>query len=177
MPIPRITEVLDRLQGAKYFTTLDVAWGYWHIEMDPDSIDKTAFVTNEGHYEWLVMPFGLKNAPATFQRIIQRILGKLLYNGVINYLDDFIIYSESFESHLRLINEVLGLLEAHNIKLKLSKCTFAKTQVIYLGHSISHNEVRPSPEKIAALKSYPIPDTLRSQAISRISSVLSTIYS
>ena len=161
MPIPRITEVLDRLQGAKYFTTLDVAWGYWHIEMDPDSIDKTAFVTNEGHYEWLVMPFGLKNAPATFQRIIQRILGKLLYNGVINYLDDFIIYSESFESHLRLINEVLGLLEAHNIKLKLSKCTFAKTQVIYLGHSISHNEVRPSPEKIAALKSYPIPDTLR----------------
>ena len=88
MPLPRIDEVIDRLSNARFFTTLDVAWGYWHIAMDPASVAKTAFVTHEGHYEWLVMPFGLKNAPATFQKAIQAILGPILYKGAINYLDD-----------------------------------------------------------------------------------------
>lgn len=161
MPLPLIQEVVDRLRGARYFSTLDIAWGYWHIAMDPDSITKTAFVTNEGHYEWLVMPFGLKNAPATFQRIVQQILGTLLYNGVINYLDDFIIYSDSFESHMALLDQVLAKLKSHHIKLKLSKCKFAKTEVEYLGHIIKHNRVEPSPSKIAAIKSFPIPSNLR----------------
>jgi len=161
MPMPRITEVLDRLQGARYFTTLDVAWGYWHIEMDPDSIEKTAFVTNEGHYEWLVMPFGLKNAGATFQRIIQQILGKHLYNGVINYLDDFIIYSQTYTEHIQRIDQILRLLTDHNIKLKRSKCHFAQSEVTYLGHVVSHNSVKPSAEKIAAVTQFPVPDTLR----------------
>ena len=161
MPMPRIHEVLDRLSGATIFTTLDVAWGYWHIEMSPESIEKTAFVTNEGHYEWLVMPFGLKNAPATFQRVIQQILAKHLYKGVINYLDDIILYSKTFTEHMTLLDEVLTILESHGIKLKLKKCFFAKTEVNYLGHTISHNSVRPSKEKIAALKSFPVPTTVR----------------
>jgi transposase InsO family protein len=161
MPMPLIHEVLDRLQGARYFTTLDVAWGYWHIEMDPDSIDKTAFVTNEGHYEWLVLPFGLKNAPATFQRIIQQILGPLLYRGAINYLDDFIIYSETFDEHMRLLDDVLQRLSDHNIKLKMSKCHFAKKEVTYLGHVVSYNTVKPSPAKIEAVQRFPVPNTLR----------------
>lgn len=160
-PLPLIHEVLDRLKGAKYFTTLDMAAGYWHIEMDEESIEKTAFVTNEGHYEWLVMPFGLKNAPATFQRIIQRILGPLLYNGAINYLDDIIIYSETYDEHMKLLNDVLTLLVRANIKLKLSKCYFAKTEVNYLGHTVSQNAVKPSKEKTKAIDEFPIPDTLR----------------
>ena len=161
MPMPRILDVLDRLQGAEYFTTLDVAWGFWHIQMDPESIEKTAFVTNEGHYEWLVMPFGLKNAPATFQRIIQRVLGPLLYRGAINYLDDIVIYSKTLDEHLALLDEVFSRLQAHNIKLKLSKCFFAKRTVEYLGHEVSHNSVKPSPSKIKAVKEFPIPDSLR----------------
>ena len=161
MPMPRILEVLDRLSGSKYFTTLDVAWGYWHIEMDPNSIDKTAFVTNEGHYEWLVMPFGLKNAPATFQRIIQQILGPLLYKGAINYLDDIIIYSETFEEHMQLLEEVLHRLSQNNIKLKLKKCHFVKPEVTYLGHTISHNTVKPSKEKTEAIRNFPVPTSLR----------------
>jgi len=161
MPLPHIHEVIDRLQGAKYFTTLDIAWGYWHVEMDPKSITKTAFVTNQGHYEWLVMPFGLKNAPATFQRIIQTALSDLLYKGAINYLDDFIIYTETFEEHIELLREVFKRLRQHNIKLKLSKCFFAKSEVEYLGHIISHNTVKPSPRKIEAVKEFPIPKTVR----------------
>jgi transposase InsO family protein len=129
--------------------------------MDPKSITKTAFVTNQGHYEWLVMPFGLKNAPATFQRIIQTALSDLLYKGAINYLDDFIIYTETFEEHIELLREVFKRLRQHNIKLKLSKCFFAKSEVEYLGHIISHNTVKPSPRKIEAVKEFPIPKTVR----------------
>ena len=161
MPLPRIHEVIDRLRGAKYFTTLDIAWGYWQVMMDPDSIEKTAFITNEGHYEWLVMPFGLKNAPATIQRIIQHILGKLLYKGAINYLDDVIVYTETFEEHLKLLDQIFKSFAEYGIKLRPKKCHFAQTSVQYLGHVISHNEVRPSPEKIAAIQSFPVPTTSR----------------
>ena len=157
MPLPRIHEILDRLRGAKFFTTLDIAWGYWQVEMDPDSIENTAFVTNEGHYEWLVMPFGLKNAPATFQRIIQKILGNLIYRGAINYLDDIIIYTNTFEEHLQLLDKVFTLLAEYGIKLRPKKCHFAQESVQYLGHVVSLNEVRPSPEKIEAIKSFPVP--------------------
>jgi transposase InsO family protein len=161
MPLPHIHEVIDRLQGAKYFTTLDIAWGYWHVEMDPKSTAKTAFVTNQGHYEWLVMPFGLKNAPATFQRIIQAALSDLLYKGAINYLDDIIIYSATFEEHISLLQEAFKRLRQHNIKLKLSKCYFVKPEVEYLGHIISFNTVKPSPRKIEAVKQFPMPKTVR----------------
>ena len=161
MPLPRITEVIDRLSGCKFFTTLDVAWGYWHIEMDPESIDKTAFITHEGHYEWLVLPFGLKNAPATFQRILQKVLGKLLYKGAINYLDDIIIYSKTFEEHLQLLQQVFALLKQHNIKLKLSKCHFAQTEVQYLGYIIGTDGIKPSPEKITAVQKFPTPLNIR----------------
>ncbi|UYV65298.1 hypothetical protein LAZ67_3003857 [Cordylochernes scorpioides] len=81
-PLPLLQDIFDRLHGAKYFTTLDVAWGYWHVQMHPESVPKTAFVTNDGHYEFLVMPFGLKNAASTFQKIIQQVIGTLLWKGL-----------------------------------------------------------------------------------------------
>jgi hypothetical protein len=132
-PLPHIQDVFDRLRNAKYFSVLDIAWGYWHLEMHPSSIEKTAFVTNSGHYEWLVLPMGLKNAPPLFQRIIQKTLAELLWNGVINYLDDFIVYTETFEQHIELLKKVFEKLRTANIKLKLSKCNFAKSEVEYLG--------------------------------------------
>uniref|UniRef100_A0A158P4S6 RNA-directed DNA polymerase n=1 Tax=Tetranychus urticae TaxID=32264 RepID=A0A158P4S6_TETUR len=161
MPLPRINDVIDRLQGSKYFSTLDVKWGYWHIEMDPESIEKTAFVTHEGHYEWLVMPFGLKNAPATFQRILQRVLGSLLYNGAINYLDDIIIYSKTFSEHLQLLEKIFTLCKDNNIKLKLSKCDFAQNEVDYLGYIISEEGVRPSKQKVKAVEHFPVPSNVK----------------
>ena len=162
MPLPRIDEVIDRLSNARYFTTLDVAWGYWHVAMDPASVAKTAFITHEGHYEWLFMPFGLKNAPATFQKAIQAILGSILYKGAINYLDDIIIYTETLEQHADLLNDVLNRLKEHGVRLKESKCSFAQSEVAYLGHTISYNAVKPSPEKLKAILDFPEPNSIRS---------------
>ena len=138
MPLPRIDEVIDRLSNARFFTTLDVAWGYWH--MDPASVAKTAFVTHQGHYEWLVMPFGLKNAPATFQKAIQAILGSILYKGAINYLDDIIIYTETLEQHAALLNDVLNKLKEHGVRLKESKSESVK--ILNQNHSGECNALK-----------------------------------
>ena len=159
-PLPNINDTIDRLRGAKYFTKLDIRWGYWHVMMHPDDIEKTAFVTADGHFEWLRMPFGLKNAPATFQRIIQVILGDLRFTICFNYLDDIVIFSSDLKTHLRDVRRVLCRLFAHHIKLKRSKCEFAKTEVEFLGYLISNNQVRPG-KKIAAVKDYPAPKCLK----------------
>ena len=160
-PLPIVQDVIDQLAKAKIFTTLDMAWGYWQIPMHPDSIDKTAFITPDGHYEWLVLPFGLKNAPPTFQRVIRRVLGNLVNHGVIPYLDDIIIYAENEEVHAQLLREVFIRLRENNIKLRLEKCRFAHEEVEYLGFVVSHGQQRPSPTKTAALENFPIPTTVK----------------
>ncbi|UYV75361.1 hypothetical protein LAZ67_12003633 [Cordylochernes scorpioides] len=160
-PLPYIQDMFDRLHNAKYFTTLDIAWGYWHVEMHPDSVEKTAFITNDGHYEFLVMPFGLKNAPSTFQRIIQHIIGNLLWNGVCNYQDDILIYSSTFKDHIELMKKIFDKLKENNIKLKLKKCSFAKQEIRYLGHIIGHNKIKPDPEKTKAINEFPQPKTVK----------------
>ncbi|UYV63206.1 K02A2.6-like [Cordylochernes scorpioides] len=156
-PLPYIQDMFDRLHNAKYFTTLDIAWGYWHVEMHPDSVKKTAFITNDGHYEFLVMPFGLKNAPSTFQRIIQHIL----WNGVCNYQDDILIYSSTFKDHIELMKKIFDELKENNMKLKLKKCSFAKQEIRYLGHIIGHNKIKPDPEKTKAINEFPQPKTVK----------------
>ncbi|UYV78936.1 K02A2.6-like, partial [Cordylochernes scorpioides] len=160
-PLPYIQDMFDRLHNAKYFTTLDIAWGYWHVEIHPDSVEKTAFITNDGHYEFLVMPFGLKNAPSTFQRIIQHIIGNLLWNGVCNYQDDILIYSSTFKDHIELLKKIFDKLKENNIKLKLKKCSFAKQEIRYLGHIIGHNKIKPDPEKTKAINEFPQPKTVK----------------
>ncbi|UYV74533.1 hypothetical protein LAZ67_12000024, partial [Cordylochernes scorpioides] len=146
-PLPLLQDIFDRLHGAKYFTTLDVAWGYWHVQMHSESVPKTAFVTNDGHYEFLVMPFGLKNAASTFQKIIQQVIGTLLWKGVCVFQDDIIIYSSSFSQHMNLIKQVFEKLLEYNIKLKFNKCSFAQSEVKYLGHIIGHNKWTPQVDK------------------------------
>ncbi|UYV84707.1 K02A2.6-like, partial [Cordylochernes scorpioides] len=160
-PLPYIQDMFDRLHNAKYFTTLDIAWGYWHVEMHPDSVEKTAFITNDGHCEFLVMPFGLKNAPSTFQRIIQHIIGNLLWNGVCNYQDDILIYSSTFKDHIELMKKIFDKLKENNIKLKLKKCSFAKQEIRYLGHIIGHNKIKPDLEKTKAINEFPQPKTVK----------------
>lgn len=160
-PLPLIQEVLDRLQGKRIFSVLDIAWGFWQVPMDPTDIPKTAFSTSDGHFEWTCMPMGLKGAPATFQRIIQTILADLLYSCVINYLDDLIIYSDNEEDHFKHLNMVFEKLKSSGIKLKKEKCTFLRTSVEYLGMVISLDTIRPSPSKIKAIQSFPEPQSKR----------------
>ena len=137
-PFPLFNDIIDNLHDCEYFTTLDITSGFWHIRMFPRDIRKTAFVTTNDHLEWLVMPFGFRNSPAIFQRVIQNILKKHnLFSFSRNYLDDILIFSKSFNSHLNHIDQVLHALTKENVKFKLSKCKFAQKQVKYLGHIIS----------------------------------------
>ena len=156
-PLPRIQDITDRLKGARFMTKLDIKWAYYHIKMAEEDIEKTAFVTSDGHYEWLRMPFGLKNAPATFQRVMQKVLKGLRFKFVINYLDDLIIYSPDFESHLDHIRQVFERLSEHHIKLKKSKCLFAQTEIEFLGSIIGNDQVRPGTRKVLAVKEFPVP--------------------
>ncbi|UYV80667.1 hypothetical protein LAZ67_19001324, partial [Cordylochernes scorpioides] len=160
-PLPHIQDMFDRLHGSRFFSTLDVAWGYWQIEMDPQSIQKTAFVTNDGHYEFLVMPFGLKNAASTFQRIIQHILGELLWKGTCSFQDDILVYTKTWQEHIELLSKVFDKLRQYNMKLKLSKCIFGRTEVKYLRHIISHNQLKPDPGKVKSIQDFPRPDTVK----------------
>ncbi|UYV63691.1 hypothetical protein LAZ67_2005321, partial [Cordylochernes scorpioides] len=160
-PLPHIQDMFDRLHGSRFFSTLDVAWGYWQIEMDPQSIQKTAFVTNDGHYEFLVMPFDLKNAASTFQSIIQHILGELLWKGTCSFQDDILVYTKTWQEHIELLSKVFDKLRQYNMKLKLSKCIFGRTEVKYLGHIISHNQLKPDPGKVKSIQDFPRPDTVK----------------
>jgi hypothetical protein len=144
-PLPRIDSTLDRLYGKKFFTTLDLASGYWHIELDDPSKEKTAFIVENNLYEFIRMPFGLCNAPATFQRVMNYILRDVSGIEALVYLDDVIFFFETFEDHLRDIKEVFTLIQNAGLKLKLKKCQFMKKSVQYLGHIISRvKSIRPS---------------------------------
>jgi hypothetical protein len=161
-PFPRIDDIIDKLHDCEYFSTLDISSGFWHIKVEPKDIHKTAFVTMNDHYEWLVMPFGYRNSPSVFQRIIRNILKK--HNLIAfsdNYLDDILIYSKSFKEHLKHIELILKALIEENIKLKLSKCSFSQKIVKYLGHIISKNKLRPLSDNINAIKDFPTPQTVK----------------
>jgi hypothetical protein len=131
-PLPRIDDTLDKLGKCKYFTTLDLASGYWQIELEEKDKPKTAFITPEGLFEFNVMPFGLTNAPATFQRTMNTILSGLTWLNCLVYLDDIIIFSHSFEQHIKNIEEVFERLCQAGLKLKLSKCHFGYKKFIIL---------------------------------------------
>jgi ribonuclease HI len=129
--------------------------------MYEDYIPKTAFVTQNGHYEWLVLPFGLKNAPAIFQRVIRKILANLINNGCMNYLDDIIIYAKTLEEHNQLLYEVFSRLKDNNIRLRREKCKFAVKSIEFLGHIIGDNEVRPPSSKVKAVLDFPRPESYK----------------
>jgi putative transposase len=161
-PFPRIEDIIDKLYNSKYFTTLDITSGFWIVPVHPDDIHKTAFATMDDHFEFLVMPFGFRNAPAIFQRVIYTILRKNnLDRFSHNYIDDILIYSKSLDEHLNHIQLVLNALERQKIKLKLSKCHFAKEEITYLGHSLSYNKIKPKNSNIQAITDFPIPEKVK----------------
>ena len=160
-PLPRIIEVLDTLAGAKVFSTLDLRSGYHQIEMFPPDMQKTAFVTQFGLYEWRVMPMGLSNAPATFQRVMDLIMTGLSWESVLVYLDDLIIFGKDHDEHYKRLEQVLQRLKEAKLKLSPKKCHFLQQRILYLGHVIENGKIFPDPTKTALIDNYPVPKNLK----------------
>ena len=133
-PLPRID---DLLAGTKFFSTLDLASGYWQVGMDNDSREKTAFTTQVGLFEFTVMPFGLCNAPATFQRLMENVLAGLTREKCIVYLDDILVMGKTFEEHLSNLRDVCSCLDRAGLKFKPSKCKLQHREVDFLGYGLS----------------------------------------
>jgi hypothetical protein len=155
-PLPRIDELLDRLRGAKVFSKLDLASGYHQVRMDVDSIPKTAFQCERGLFEYTVMPFGLCNAPATFQSMMNQVLAGLAEFALV-YLDDVLAFSQSDEEHLQHLDEVCQRLQKHQLYARRDKCEFGTRQTTFLGHVVSADGIACEPEKVEAVLQWPVP--------------------
>ena len=136
-PLPRVDDNLDALAGAKYFSTLDLASGYWQVEMNPADAEKTAFCTRYGLYQWRVMPFGLCNAPSTFERLMERVLMGLQWKVALLYLDDVIVFSTTVEQQLERLKLIFDRIRKANLQLKPKKCHLFREEVSFLGHKVS----------------------------------------
>jgi hypothetical protein len=160
-PLPRIDEMLDALQDAQLFTTLDLASGYWQIKVKKEDQEKTAFITKFGTYEFKVMPFGLCNAPVTFQRIMDKVLQGIKDKFVLVYLDDVIIFSKTFEEHIQHVEEVIKRIRDTNLRLKAEKCYFAAKELQFLEHVVEKDGVKPEPKKVDKMINYLEPKNIR----------------
>ena len=159
--LPRIEDTLDCLHGAVWFSTLDLKSGYWQVELEEEAKPLTAFTVGPlGFWECEHIPFGLTNAPATFQRLMESCLGELHLNWCIIYLDDIIVFSRTPEEHIHRLRAVFEKLKAAGLKLKPSKCDFFKKEIKYLGHVVSKQGVSSDPDKIKAVTEWPQPTTV-----------------
>ena len=159
-PLPRIDELLDQLHGARYFTSLDLQSGYHQIRIHPDDVEKTAFRTPYGLYQFKVLSFGLTNAPATFQRVMNDTFRDLLGVSVLIYLDDILVFSRSKEAHLKDLQTVLERLRQHQFYAKVSKCHFGLSELPFLGHVVSAEGVKVDPKKTASVRDWPVPQSM-----------------
>jgi hypothetical protein len=160
-PIPMVDELLDELHGAHFFSKLDLRSRYDQVRMHTEDIDKTTFRTHHGHYEFLVVPFGLSNAPATFQALMNDVLRPYLQRFVLVFFDDILIYNSSWAEHLQRVSIVLNALRAHHLHLKRSKCSFDALSVAYLGHVITKGGVTMDIDNVEAVASWPLPWSAR----------------
>ncbi|KAL7632381.1 UNVERIFIED_CONTAM: hypothetical protein RMT77_017307 [Armadillidium vulgare] len=160
-PIPNLVDMLFSLQGMKFFCTIDLVKGYYQVEMEEESIEKTAFTTPLSHWEFLRMPFGVKNGPATFQRGMRFALAHIPWNECMVYLDDVLIISETFEKHLEILEKVLEAFKATGFKIKPSKTFLLRKEVQYLGHKVSEQGMVPLDTSLKGIMSFPIPRTIR----------------
>ena len=160
-PLPRIDDTLDTLSGSQWFSTLDLLSGYWQVEVAEGDRQKTAFTTHEGLFEFKVMPFGLCNAPATFQRLMDLILAGVQWSRCLVYLDDIIIIGRDFSEHLQNLAVVLQKLREAGLRLKPSKCALCREAVSYLGHVVSREGVATDPAKASRVSSWPTPTSVQ----------------
>ena len=160
-PLPCINDAFDALSEKKYFSSMDLMSGYWQVEMEPESHERTTFITYSGLYEFLVLPFGLTGVPGTFARLMESVLHNLSYKICLIYLDDILVHSKIFEDHLFHLCHVFDCLRLANLKLKPSKCKFACPQVTYLGHVVSPEGIALDADKISAVKEFPRPHNIK----------------
>ena len=156
-PIPTVEDMLDELHGAYYFTKLDLRAGFHQVRVHSPDVYKTAFRTHNGHYEYLVMPFGLCNAPSTFQAVMNSIFRPYLRKFILVFFDDILVYSPNWNQHLDHLRITFELLKQHQFFLKLNKCVFGKQELEYLGHIISSQGVKVDISKIQAMLEWPRP--------------------
>ena len=160
-PLPRIDSVIDAVQGSTWFSALDLASGYWQIPLSEQDKAKTGFVTQDGLFEFNVMPFGLCNAPATFQRYMDVVLAGFKWNVCLVYLDDIIIFSKSFTEHLKHLHSVLACIRKVGLRLKPEKCFFGLSEITYLGHVISADGVKPTEKNVNAIAQFSEPKSVK----------------
>lgn len=160
-PIPNMHDIFDKLGKCCYFSTIDLAKGFHQIEVHPNDRAKTAFSTADGHYEFTRMPFGLKTAPATFQRLINYVLRDHINKICVVYLDDILIFSTSFDEHIISIKKIFNTLRASNLKIQLNKCQFADYTTKFLGHVVSREGIKPDPSKISSIEKMKPPTNIK----------------
>jgi len=159
--LPKLEDTFSALSGSQWFSVLDLKSGYYQIEVEEKDKSKTAFVCPLGFWEFNRMPQGVTNAPSTFQRLMEKCMGDMHLKEVLVFLDDLIVFSKTLEEHEVRLMKVLGRLKEFGLKLSPEKCSFFQTSVRYLGHVVSRNGVETDPEKIASLKTWPVPQNLR----------------
>ena len=159
-PLPRVDDLLEALNGNTIFSNLDLCSCYWQVGMHPGDCEKTAFSTPGGLYEFLRLPYGLSNAPATFARAIGIVLSGLTYTECLCYFNDVIIFSKTMPEHCMHLTFVLNRFCQHNLRVKATKCSFGADKVVYLGHTVSHEGIHTDPRKIQVIKALPPPSNL-----------------
>jgi len=166
-PLANIQTIFNKIGKSTWFTTMDLLSGFWQIAIKNEHKHKTAFLTSRGLYEWLVMPFGLCNAPSTFQRLMDEIIKPEYRSFIETYIDDLITHSNTFDEHIHHLDVQLTLLGQHNLTVKLSKCKFAQKEVKFLGHIISKDMLKMNPESVATILKWQRPkdNTNRVKAI------------
>lgn len=161
-PFPRIEDILVRAGNAKYWSSFDINSAFWTIPVRRKDRHKVAFVTQSGHYQWKVLPFGLKSSSAIFQRILSSIIRKYKLNGFCcNYIDDILVWSSSFEEHLKHIQQLMTAIQLEGLKLKFMKCSFAQRCIKYLGHLIKPGKVSPVNDNLKAIREFATPKSKR----------------
>ena len=153
-PLPRINDSVEALSGARWFSSLDLKSGYWQVEMDETDREKTAFSISSGLWQFTVIPFGLSNAPATFERLMEQVLAGLPLTTALVYLDDVLVAGRNFSEHLAHLSVVLQRFREASLKLNPKKCFLFQLQVKYLGHVISQQGISTDPDKVEAIKSW-----------------------
>ncbi|KAJ9527747.1 hypothetical protein QJQ45_000423 [Haematococcus lacustris] len=160
-PLPRIDDLFDKLSGCTVFSSLDLQAGYNQIRITPEDVPKTAFRTPDGHYQFKVLSFGLCNAPATFQRVMNDAFAPVLNQCALVYLDDILVMSKSVDEHLKHLRKVFDLLRLNKLYAKQSKCEFMRSTLKFLGHVIFAGAIAVDPEKIKSISAWPVPQSLQ----------------